>query len=78
MSRITIDASTASQFNNLQGPVEICDPTGRVLGRFTPKIDLSDWEPMSPGISDEELLRRKNAQEKNYSTAEVLAYLERL
>lgn len=78
MSRITIDASLVSQFNNVQGPVEVCDPTGKVLGRFLPKVDLSEWEPMSPGISDEELLRRKNAKEKNYSTVEVLAYLEKL
>jgi hypothetical protein len=78
MSRITLDASVAKQLLNLQGPVEICDPTGKVLGRFLPKIDLSDWEPLSPGISDEELQRRINSNEKRYTTAEVLAYLEKL
>jgi hypothetical protein len=78
MSRITLDASMVGKYDHLPGPVEVCDPSGRVLGQFMPKIDLSDWEPMSPPASEEELNRRMNSKEKGYTTAEVLAYLEKL
>jgi hypothetical protein len=59
-------------------PVELCDESGKVLGRFIPKIDLSEWEPISPDISEEELRRREQSNEKRYTTAEVIAYLESL
>jgi hypothetical protein len=49
-----------------------------VLGRFVPLIDPSEWEPVSPEASEEELDRREKANEKRYTTAEVLAYLEKL
>ena len=77
MSRIMLDANAAKQLNNIQGPAENCYLNGaKSLGRFTPKIDLSEWEPMSPGISEEELQRRMTSNERRYTTAEVLAYLE--
>ncbi len=78
MRRITLDASTSSQFQAVAGTVEVCDPSGRVLGNFVPKIDLSEWEFLTPDISDEELERRRNSNERRYTTAEVLAYLEKL
>ncbi len=55
-------------------PIEICDSSGRVLGRFIPKIDMSEWEPVSPGVTEEELDRREQSTEW-YSTDEVLARL---
>jgi hypothetical protein len=58
--------------------VELCDPTGRVLGKFVPLIDLSKWEPLSPEITEEELDRCEQADVPEYSLAEVLAHLERL
>lgn len=70
--------NTSSKLTALLHPVELCDPSGRVLGRFVPLIDLSEWEPVSPDISEEELLRRSQSKEKTYTTAEVLAYLEKL
>jgi hypothetical protein len=48
------------------------------LGRFIPALDPSQYEPLQPQISDEELQRRRNSNEKRYTTAEVLAYLEKL
>jgi hypothetical protein len=78
MSQITLDASIANKLSNLIHSVELCDPTGRVIGRFVPLIDLSEWEPVSPAASEEELDRREKSNEKRYTTAEVLAYLEKL
>jgi len=77
MSRIVLDASVSSQLHNLTHTVELCDPSGRVLGQFFPKIDMSEWEPVSPEASEEELERRAQSTEW-YSTEEVLAHLNNL
>jgi hypothetical protein len=78
MAQIRIDSMLASKLHGLSEVVELCDPSGCVLGRFIPLVDLSEWEPVSPDISAEELDRRFRSQEKRSSTAEVLARLESL
>jgi hypothetical protein len=78
MTQITLDANMAGKLTQITQSVELCDPAGRVLGRFVPLIDLSIWEPVVPAASEEELDRREHGNEKRYSTAEVLAHLEKL
>jgi hypothetical protein len=78
MTQIILDASASSKLNDLNHSVELCDPSGRVLGRFVPLIDMSEWEPISPDITEEELERRAKSNEKRYTTAEVLSHLEKL
>jgi hypothetical protein len=78
MTRITIDADLSSKLHELTREVEFCDPSGRVLGRFLPTIDMADWEPVGPDISEEELDRRERSNERRYTTEEVLAYLKSL
>ncbi len=78
MTRITLDINVSDQLHTLQGPAELCDPSGRVLGRFVPGVDLSEWEPVSREVSEEELDRRCQPGRKRYTTAEVLAHLEKL
>lgn len=77
MTQIILDADIASKLNGVFQPVELCDPSGRVLGRFVPRIDMSEWEPITPDVSEEELDRRERS-EVWYSTEEVFAYLKRL
>ncbi len=77
MFQIILDASTSSKLNNVFLPVELCDPSGRVLGRFEPLIDPSEWEPVSPEVSEEEL-RRREQSDKRYTTEQVLAHLKNL
>lgn len=43
---------------------------------FVSPIDLSEWEPLSPDVSEEELDRRAKSTEKRYTTVEILAHLE--
>jgi hypothetical protein len=76
MTQIILDANLSSRLHSLSQAVELCDPLGQVLGRFVPLIDLSEWEPLSPDVSEEELDRRAKSNEKRYTTAEVLAHLE--
>lgn len=78
MTRIVVDESLRGKLLNLQRPLELCDESGKVLGRLFPNMELSHYEPLEPQISDEEGKRRLQANEKRYTTAEVLAHLENL
>src|SRR5438067_12420591 len=75
MTRIILDAGSASKLTGLVRPAELCDPSGRVLGRFVPVIDMSDWEPVTPDVSEEELDRREQSTEW-YTTEQVRAQLK--
>jgi hypothetical protein len=78
MTRIVIDANMSTQLHSLTQPVEVCDASGRLIGRFIPIIDMTEWEPVSSDISETELARRAASAEKRYTTQEVLGHLERL
>ncbi len=77
MSHITLDAAVAGQLNQFTESVELRDPSGHVLGRFIPLLDMNEWEPLSPEISEEELDRREKS-DKWYTTEEVLAHMKSL
>lgn len=77
MPRLIVDASLPGKLLNLVQPVELCDVSGRVLGRFFPQLNPSEYN-LEPQVSQEELQRRKQSNERTYTTAEVLAYLETL
>ncbi len=77
MTRLIVDATLPSILPAQIQPVELCDAQGRVLGRYFPTLDPSKYN-LEPQISKEEALRRKQSQEKSYTTAEVLAHLEKL
>jgi hypothetical protein len=57
MTQVILDANVSAKLRHVTDSVELCDPTGRVLGRFVPFIDLSEWEPISPDVTEEELDR---------------------
>jgi hypothetical protein len=78
MTQVVVDGALLSKLQELAEPVELCDKAGRVLGRFLPVIDPSQYEGLEPQISKEELQRRKQSKGKTYTTAEVLAHLEQL
>ena len=75
MERITIDASLPVKLPTLKAAVELCDPSGTVLGKFIPRVDMSEWEPITPTISAEELDRRARS-DKWCSFDEVMAKLK--
>ena len=78
MTRVILDEILRNRLHNLTDAIELCDESGRVVARVYPTADLSDYEPWVPPISDEELRRLEQSDEKRYTTAEVLAHLERL
>ena len=78
MTRVIVDNDLRAKLHNLTETLVLCDEVGNVFGHFVPAIDLSEWEPVSPEISEEELDRRARSKERRYSTAEVLDHLEGL
>lgn len=78
MTRVLVDATLRSLLHYLSQPLELCDESGRVLGRVIPTLDLSQYEPWEPSFSEDDLRRQEQTNEKRYTTAEVLAQLEKL
>ena len=64
MPQIFLDSSVTSQLSKIDRPVDICDASGKVLGRFMPISDMSGWERLTPDVTEEELDRREAANEK--------------
>jgi hypothetical protein len=77
MTRIKLDAELRGKLRNLAEPLELCDETGRVVGRVFPSTDASDYEPTEPQADEEELRRREQSSGRRDSTAEVIGHLER-
>lgn len=76
MSRVTIDDVLSAKLHALDQPAELCDPSGKVLGRFVPALDESKWEAVTPEASVEELDRRERSAEW-HSTQDVLSRIAR-
>ena len=78
MMQVTLNAEQAKKLREANEFVELCDPSGNVLGQFVPRFDPSKWEIIGEEPSDEELDRRANSDQKRYTTEEVLAHLRNL
>jgi hypothetical protein len=78
MTRIMIDREMRDKLLNVIEPVELCDASGKVLGRFLPSLDPSLYTGLEPRISREELQRRMKNKGETYTTQEVLRHLKRL
>jgi hypothetical protein len=76
MTRVVLDESLRSLFCGFSTMLEVCDSSGRVVGRFVPSVDYEAVERTRPAVSEEELDRRN--QSRSFSTAEVLARLQKL
>ena len=78
MTRIILEPEVRQKLLNLKQPLELCDDSGKVLARVLPVLDHSEYYDLDPKISKEEFRRRIQNKGKTYTTAEVLARLEKL
>jgi hypothetical protein len=78
MQKIVLDATLREKLHNLAQPLELCDEAGQVLGRVIPCAGLAEFEPYEPSFREEDLKRQEQAEEKRFTFAEVMAYLEKL
>jgi hypothetical protein len=76
MTQIVLDSAMRRKLNNLREPADLVDEAGKILAHLIPVLDPADWKPVDPDLPEEELERRR--KEPDYSTAEVLEYLEGL
>jgi hypothetical protein len=74
MVRIVVDPALQSRLEGLQVVAELCDASGRVLGRVVP---VQQEVILEPQISEEEI-RRREAEESGRPLADILADLEKL
>ena len=58
MTQIMVDAATRTKLYGLAQPAELLDEDGQVLGRFLPAVNLAQYEPLKPQVSEEELQKR--------------------
>jgi hypothetical protein len=77
MSELILPDSIATQLQGLSHPVQLCDASGKLLGRFVPAVDQSMYEELEPDLSSEELRHLEESTEW-YTTDEVLRHLEKL
>jgi hypothetical protein len=79
VTRVILDMATSAKLDQVAGQVEVCDPSGRTLGYFTPVVDRSLYEGVEIPFSEEELVRgEEETSGRTYTTAEVLAHLKSL
>lgn len=81
MTKIKVDYELRKKLLFLTTPLEFCDESGKVIARYTPSTPWNDpdrWVELTPEITEEELERRRNSNERTYSTEEVIAMLKAL
>jgi hypothetical protein len=72
MTRILLDANLASQLKASPDAVELCDPSGEVVGHFTPKPQPKLTIPFT-----EEEIKKSKQKTGGRSLAAILADLEK-
>jgi hypothetical protein len=78
MTRVLVDDHLRKRLHNFSEILELCDPSGQVLARLLPIVDVSRLEPWEPTFAEEDLQRQEQASENRYTTAEPVAYLNKL
>jgi hypothetical protein len=77
MPRLILNAAEMERFLQLNEPLDLCDPSGRLRARVTPVVDLTEWEPVGPDISEEELDTRERSVGKTYTLEEVFELMRK-
>ena len=72
MTQILLDARLAQQLKTSAAPLELCDPSGKVVGLFTPLTKTKREIPFT-----EEEIRKSKAKTGGRPLAEILADLEK-
>jgi hypothetical protein len=73
MTKLMVDQAMADKFKNLDGPVLVCDASGKVIGRLIP---ASLYDRVVVPFTEQELEQAEEETEE-FTLAEILAELER-
>jgi len=77
MTKIVVDAGFLAKLNNLVGPVEFCDETGRTLGYFHSVATPGELEELPASLISNEELERRRQEGGGRSLEAILADLEK-
>jgi hypothetical protein len=77
MTKVTVDSELWGKLENLQGPAELCDPSGRTLAYFYPVISPPSEETEQKSLIPDEELERRCREGGGRSLAEILSDLEK-
>ncbi len=80
MTRVTVDAQLQQLLLNFSRPLELCDESGSLVGRFIPAMSHivdDDWSDLTPDLTDEELEKEIDSGE-SYSTQEIIDEIKRM
>ena len=81
MTKVTVDAELRKRLLFFTTPLEFCDANGIVIARYTPSTPWNDpdnWVGFNPEISEEEMDRRINSDERTYTTQEIIEMIKAL
>jgi hypothetical protein len=79
MTQIVLEGGIVDKLLQLSGPVQLCAPSGQVLGEFRPQSD--QFGKLPPGVEcpfTTEELDAARRDPRRYTTAEVLHHLKSL
>ena len=77
MTQVVLDVETRRKLKDLQQPLELCDEAGQVMGLLYPMPKKTTKGGTESSIGEEEL-RRRQQEKGGFTTAELLAHLEKL
>lgn len=80
MTRVIVDAQVQQLFLNFTRPLELCDQSGSLVGKFIPAmphIVEDEWIDLTPDLTDEELEQEIDSGE-GYSTQELIDEIKRM
>lgn len=80
MTRVTVDAQLQQLLLNFTKPLELCDESGSIVGKFIPAmphIAEDEWIDLTPDLTDEELEKEIDSGE-GYSTQEIIDEIKRM
>lgn len=79
MTQIVLEGGIVEKLLKLSGPVELCAPSGRVLGEFRPRLEISSKLPEGFDCPyTEEELEAALRDPRRYTTEQVLNHLKSL
>ena len=61
MNRVVVDPVTLAKLRDAWQTLELCDDSGRVVGRFVPLVEPAVRAKLEPQVTEEELDRRERA-----------------
>ena len=77
MTQIVLDGGILEKLRSLDSPVQLCDPSGQVVGEFRPRPQISNQLPEgfeSPFTREEIEAARRDP--RRYTTEQVLQHLK--